>query len=82
MFITGKLAKFDQVSSLQTQKEFLSSCTIMELDVFEKTTVTNKYNRKITGPDRLVYTERMLQINLEFKTGLFMKIEQEKDYSG
>jgi hypothetical protein len=55
----------------------------MELDVTEKTTSTHTdFIKNITGPDRLVYTERRLMLNLEFRTGLFMKIEQRKDYSG
>jgi hypothetical protein len=55
----------------------------MELDVTEKTTSTHTdFIKNITGPDRLVYTERKLMLNLEFRTGLFMKIEQRKDYSG
>jgi hypothetical protein len=55
----------------------------MELDVTQKTTSTNTdFIKTITGQDRLVYTERRLVLSLEFRTGLFMKIEQRKDYSG
>jgi hypothetical protein len=55
----------------------------MELDVTEKTTSTHTdFIKNVTGQDRLVYTERRLWLNLEFRTGLFMKIEQRKDYSG
>jgi hypothetical protein len=83
MVFLGNLAKFNETISLLIQKEFPSSCTLMELDVTEKTTSTHTdFIKNITGPDRLVYTERRLVLNLEFRTGLFMKIEQRKDYSG
>jgi hypothetical protein len=68
---------------LISQKEFLPSCTLMELYATGDTTATDtNFTRKITGEDGLVYTERRLLLNIEFRTGLFMKIEQIKDYSG
>jgi hypothetical protein len=55
----------------------------MELDMIGNTPKTNTiYLRKIIGQDGQIYKERRLQIKLEFRTELFMKIEQKKDYSG
>jgi hypothetical protein len=66
-----------------SHREFPSSCTLMELDVIAKTPRSDtNFNRKITGQDGLVYNETMLKIRLEFRTDIFMNIEQKKDYSG
>jgi len=55
----------------------------MELDVTGVTTSTDtNSSRNITSQDGLVYKKRNLHIKLEFQSGLFMKIEQKKDYSG
>ncbi len=83
MLIIGELAGVKQESIMLSHKEFPSSCTLMELDVIGKPPRTDIFNyKKITGQDGLVYNERSLQINLEFRTEIFMKIEQKKDYSG
>jgi hypothetical protein len=66
-----------------SHREFPSSCTLMELDVIAKTPRSDTiFNRKITGQDGLVYNETILNILLEFRTDIFMNIEQKKDYSG
>jgi hypothetical protein len=67
---------------MQSQKEFLSSCTLMELDVIGKTPRIQDNFNKILGLDGLEYNERRMYITLEFRTELFMSIEQKKDYSG
>jgi hypothetical protein len=83
MLIIGELASLNRESIMLSHKEFPSSCTLMELDVIGNTPKTDTpYLRKIIGQDGLVYKERRLLIKLEFKTDLFMKIEQKKDYSG
>jgi hypothetical protein len=66
-----------------SHQEFPSSCTLMELDVISKPPRSDTtFNRKITGQDGLVYNETILNILLEFRTDIFMNIEQKKDYSG
>jgi hypothetical protein len=83
LLFIGDLAEFNQKSILLSRKEFPSSCTLMELDVTGVTTSTDtNSSRNITSQDGLVYKKRNLQIKLEFQSGLFMKIEQKKDYSG
>ena len=83
MLIVGELASLNRESIMLLHKEFPSSCTLMELDVIGNTPKTDTTNlRKIIGQDTQIYKERRLQIHLEFRTELFMKIEQKKDYSG
>jgi hypothetical protein len=83
MLIVGELASLNRESIMLSHKEFSSSCTLMELDVIGNTPRTDTpYLRKIIGQDGQIYKERRLQIHLEFRTELFMKIEQKKDYSG
>ncbi len=66
-----------------SHKAFPSSCTLMELDMIWNAPKTDSVSlRKIIGQDGQIYKERRLQIKLEFRTELFMKIEQKKDYSG
>ncbi len=82
MLIIGTLASLNRESML-SHKEFPSSCTLMELDMIGNTPKTDiVLLRKIIGQDGQIYKERKLQIHLEFRTELFMKIEQKKDYSG
>jgi hypothetical protein len=77
------LAKLNRESIMLSHREFPSSCTLMELDVIAKTPRSDtNFNRKITGQDGLVYNETILNILLEFRTDIFMNIEQKKDYSG
>jgi hypothetical protein len=54
----------------------------MELDVIGKTPRIKNNLNKILGLDGLIYNERRLYIDLDFRTELFMKMEQKKDYSG
>ena len=82
MLILGNLASLNGDSVMLSHQEFPSSCTVMELDVIGKTPkIKNNFN-KIIGLDGLIYSERRLYIYLEFRTELFMKMEQKKDYSG
>jgi hypothetical protein len=82
MLILGNLASLNGDGIMLSHREFPSSCTVMELDVIGKTPkITNNLN-KIIGLDGLIYNERRLYIYLEFRTELFMKMEQKKDYSG
>jgi hypothetical protein len=78
----GKLAMLDENSIMITQSEFISSCNLMELDVSGITSTANDIARRTTTHEGLLYTERRLQLSVEFHTGLFMKMEQKKDYSG
>ena len=66
----------------QASKELPSPCTLLELDVMTKTKDEDKEIRNITGQDGLIYNKRTLAVKIEFRSGLFMKMEQRKDYSG
>ncbi len=79
MLIIGYLASLNQE---RYHTEFPSSCTLMELDMIGETPRTEINFNEITGEDGLVYSMRRLLIKLEFRTELFIKIEQIKDYSG
>jgi hypothetical protein len=82
MLILGNLASLNGDGIMLSHREFPSSCMVMELDVIGKTPrIKNNFN-KIIGLDGLIYSERRLYIYLEFRTELFMKMEQKKDYSG
>ncbi len=82
LIILGDLASFDKLVTMLDLNELPSSCTLLELDAVTKTTFADNFARNISGLDGLIYDNRRLMINLEFRTGLFMKMEQKKDYSG
>jgi hypothetical protein len=80
--LLGDLAQFNQKGILLSHKEFPSSCTLLELDAVTKTITGEIFSKNVTGQDGLIYNKRYLNLKLEFRSGLFMKIEQKKDYSG
>jgi len=76
---------------LRTQTEFRPSCRLMELDVLDNTTIRDSlqpFTINITTNDTadglvaLMYTQRELSISIDFLSGIFMNIEQMKEYSG
>ena len=75
---------FNQRSAMLSHKEFPSSCTLVELDGTVTNTIMSPYPPigDITGQDGLIYNKRTLALKIEFRSGLFMKMEQRKDYSG
>jgi hypothetical protein len=78
----GDLAMFNQRSAMLSQKEFPSSCTLVELDGAVKNIIAPDFSGDITGQDGLIYNKRTVALRIEFRSGLFMKMEQRKDYSG
>jgi hypothetical protein len=80
----GDLSEFNQRSAMLSHKEFPSSCTLVELDGTVTNTIISPYPPigDITGQDGLIYNKRTLALKIEFRSGLFMKMEQRKDYSG
>jgi hypothetical protein len=75
---------FNQRSAMLSHKEFPSSCTLVELDGTVTNTIMSPYPSigDITGQDGLIYNKRTVALKIEFRSGLFMKMEQRKDYSG
>ncbi len=75
---------FNQRSAMLSLKEFPSSCTLVELDGTVTSTIISPFQNigEITGQDGLIYNKRILAVKIEFLSGLFMKMEQRKDYSG
>ena len=84
MVFIGDLSEFNQRSAMLSHKEFPSSCTLVELDGTVTNTIISPYPPigDITGQDGLIYNKRTLALKIEFRSGLFMKMEQRKDYSG
>jgi hypothetical protein len=78
----GDLAMFNQRSAMLSHKEFPSSCTLVEMDGTVTNTIASNNIGDITGQDGLIYSKRTLALKIEFRSGLFMKMEQRKDYSG
>jgi hypothetical protein len=74
---------FNQRSAILSHKEFPSSCTLVELDgTVTNTIMIHPSIGDITGQDGLIYSKRNVALKIEFRSGLFMKMEQRKDYSG
>ncbi len=73
---------FNQRSAMLSLKEFPSSCTLVELDGTVTNTIMSTPMGDITGQDGLIYSKRSMALQIEFRSGLFMKMEQRKDYSG
>jgi hypothetical protein len=73
-----------KMSMLQTQAKFMSSCSVMELNIMENIT-TLENNPGTTGiliANGTTYTMRKLTISMDFHGGMYMNMEQSAEYSG
>jgi hypothetical protein len=73
-----------ETSMLKTQAKFMSSCSVMELNIMDNITTleNNLRNKGILIANGTTYTLRVLTINMAFPGGIFMNMDQKAEYSG